>query len=480
MAEAAATTTSPPAPSGRDTVWLSIDRIAGCPLNPRISANPEFARIKASIGAEGLVQALTVTPAPGGGYRLYAGGHTRLRALRELYAETGDPRFAHAPCFVRDGRDDADLLLAHLKENELRADLSFLEKALAVAAARRMLAAEAGPLNQMALAQALRARGFAMHQGLISVLLYTAERLYPLIPQALAAGLGRPQISRIRALEKAAAGLWRDYGLGTQAEFESVFQALCERYDSPDWDLGSLRRALEAEIAEAAGLGIQAASMALQSALAPARLPVTERRDPVVPNHISAPENLSGDEGHGDKPADNEADVSCPGAVDNPDVRSASTQDINAWRERLGGLAMGLADRNGLADIVQALSGRGLGYLVVDVPAAGLIEQLDEAGLARVSMLWWQLAAGCELTVAPPAIILPLLPKGSVLHRALGEADPDLLFGRVWTLDPGHAGYRLWCRADEQDWSDLRALMDAYRKIHRAAKAQGVNLWSLP
>jgi hypothetical protein len=95
-------------------------------------------------------------------------------------------------------------------------------------------------------------------------------------------------------------------------------------------------------------------------------------------------------------------------------------------------------------------------------------------------MVWWHLAACAELTVAPLDALLPALPEESVLMRALVEQDAGLLFASVWTLDPGHTGYRLWRRLDERDWQDLLGLMDAYRTIHRIAVAGNQNLWSPP
>jgi hypothetical protein len=92
-------------------------------------------------------------------------------------------------------------------------------------------------------------------------------------------------------------------------------------------------------------------------------------------------------------------------------------------------------------------------------------------------MLWWQLAACAEMTFAPLESILPLLPADAILRRALETEDADLLFGSIWTLDPGHTGYRLWRVLDERDWSDLLNLMDTYRCIRRVAEDTGVPVW---
>jgi hypothetical protein len=95
-----------------------------------------------------------------------------------------------------------------------------------------------------------------------------------------------------------------------------------------------------------------------------------------------------------------------------------------------------------------------------------------------VSMLWWHLAACAEMTVAPLQTILALLPANSVLRRALEQNDAALLFDSVWTPDPGQAGDRLWRQLAPEDWQDLIALMETYRRLHQVAEAAGTSLWS--
>ena len=137
-----------------------------------------------------------------------------------------------------------------------------------------------------------------------------------------------------------------------------------------------------------------------------------------------------------------------------------------------------MAQRNGLGDLIEPLAGHGLGFVVRDVPDPALVEQLDEDALAQVSMVWWQLAACAEMTVAPVEHLLPVLDDNAVLRQALEKQDAGLLFSSVWTLDPGHTGFRLWRRLDERDWQDLLGLMTTYRELYRVAKERGEMLWS--
>ena len=149
------------------------------------------------------------------------------------------------------------------------AALTFLDKALAVVDAKRLLAAELGvdALSQSRLAGLLGKRGYRLSQGLISQMAYATERLLPVLPQALESGIGRPQVVRLRALDRVVRALWLDRAVDSDAEYDGVFEALCRRYDTPAWDIADLRRALEAEIAERADISLHAVSLEIDARL---------------------------------------------------------------------------------------------------------------------------------------------------------------------------------------------------------------------
>jgi hypothetical protein len=417
--------------------------------------------------------------------------------------------------------------------------LSFLDKARAVVEIKRLIAAEteAGEVTQTQLAEVLQARGYGLTQGRISQLAYTVETLLPLLPQALQAGLGRPRVERIRSLDRAARGLWSDRV--RDEDYETVFASLCRRYDAPEWDIDNLRRALEAEIAERAGISIHAASMALDARLAGRTLErapeLTEsERDAAIADVAGS--TVAVDVKTADQPADSDSSpeeaeptgraakaISPPsgdryeperhsGEHKSEDVEVAhegsSTEerdepplprdelltpeptaetaaegglsgpaDLKSLRARSWTLARRLAQRHGIGELIAPLGSNGLGFLLRDVPDPALTAALDEDTLAQVSALWWVLAACSEMTVAPLDHLLPAMEDGSVLKQALQAQDAQLLFNRVWTLDPGHMGHRLWRRLDDRGWSELVNLMETYRRIHRTAEETGVSLW---
>lgn len=483
-------------PTVSTAMQVDFTRIRPYPRNPRRVRNTEYDRIKASMRVNGMTQPLVITRVPGEEtYTVAAGGNTRLQILDELYQETGSERFRQVHCHFVPWTSESDVLLAHLRENDLRGPLRFIDRARAIREIQHLIESETGSLSLRQLSQALAERGYQVSPALLSQMAYAVDTLLPLIPQALEAGMGQPQVQRIRTLEHAARRLWDGHLADTEA-FAPVFAALCGRQDGPDWDLQRLRRALEMEIAERADLSLHQVSLALDALLNSHESKLVESLaaeatgdDPVDLEIQDAAAGLAhaGAQGHDTADVTEAARYQAATTADDP-VESAAERlvttgrpgptDLKSLRARAWTLAMKLAQRHGIGDLVRPLSGQGLGYVLTDVPQPELAELLDESELARVSLLWWQLAACAELTVAPLDALLPSLPEGSVLRHALMERQQDLLFAHVWPLDPGHTGERLWRHLDERAWQDLVNLMDTYRAIHRTAAEVGTELWA--
>ena len=498
---------------------IDISRIQPYEHNPRHGRNPEYDRIRDSIRNTGLDQPLVVTQRPDAtDFIVHAGGNTRLIILKELFAETGDQRFAAVPCLIKPWCCESDVLLAHLRENDLRGGLTFIDKARAVCEAQKLLAEEIGldVISQRRLETELRRAGYRITQARISQMVYTVHRLLPVIPIALEGGLGRPHIERIRRLERAAHKIWQDRCSESEEDFEEVFTTLCKRYDSPDWDTDVLRSALESEIAAALDVSIHTVRVMLDAEMAGRELVIPDAEVEPEPNEESSElerptdesfdDDVDQDDGHSrvsrsDRTSTDELPPELPeqsnpgsapdsGLLDDDVKETAESEtelpnltndtgpnDLKSLRGRAWTLATRLAQRNGMADLVEAVSGKGLGFVLRDVPDPTLADQLDEDSLSQLTTLWWQLAACAEMTFAPLEAMLPLLPDESILRRALETEDADLLFSSIWTLDPGHTGYRLWRPLDDRDWRDLLALMDTYRRIRRIAADTGVSVW---
>ena len=186
---------------GRNAVIsINLDDIHEFALNPRRADNPLFAEIKASIATIGLQQPLKVTRRPGeAGYTLYDGGNTRLRALKQLWQETHDEKFFYQRCHFVPYVSDADILLHHMVENEVRGEMTLLDKSLAVWRLKSLYEqAQGKSLSVRELAELLAQQGWAIKHKTVSIFVFTAQHLADRLPQALAAGMGRPRIEEIR------------------------------------------------------------------------------------------------------------------------------------------------------------------------------------------------------------------------------------------------------------------------------------------
>lgn len=484
---------------------IEVTRIHHYGRNPRRQKNPEYDRIKASIRAGGLDQPLVISQEPGAtDYVLHTGGNTRLRILKELYEETGDEQFYWIDCVIRRWSQESAVLFAHLRENELRGSLPFIDKAHAVFDAKSLLEAELSieNLSQRQLETLFMERGFSLGHSMISKMGYAVQTLWPVMPTALSAGLGRPQIEKIRALERATRHIWLHRQLGEESLFDDVFAELCRRYDGSEWDIQPLRHALQHEIAVESEQSEQIIHLEIEASLAgrPFEYPSTFEEDseealqagepnkPAVMGeegqistaalrpraYQAAPERPVWEEEESPDHSTHTIEVSADHATS---TRDLSSLDIPSLRRHLYATAALLAEHHGLGDRVIPLADHGLGFLVTDVPPTELTETLDQEMLGLVSLLWWQLAACSEVTAAPVDILLNYLDESSILHRALASHDAELLFSNVWTLDPGHMGCQLWQQLNPEDWQLLLQMMETYRALKRRAFDAGFPLW---
>jgi ParB family protein of integrating conjugative element (PFGI_1 class) len=140
-----------------------------------------------------------------------------LAILGELWHETRDERFFRIHCLFRPWTNEITALLGHLAESDLHGQLTFIERALAVAKLKTMLEPDGAVLSQRELARRLAAGGYPISQSHISRMLDTLEHLLPAIPQTLYAGLGKPQIERLIGLRSQAERTWNRYPAATVA-----------------------------------------------------------------------------------------------------------------------------------------------------------------------------------------------------------------------------------------------------------------------
>ncbi|MGP0838139.1 ParB family protein [Serratia sp. CY85251] len=219
---------------------LTLDEVVPFPDNPRTSRNPRYDDIKASIRARGLdtVPKITLDPErPELGYFFSDGGNTRYAILSELWQETGDERFYRFSCVFKPWPGRLSCVIGHLAENEVRGDLSFIEKAIGIRQAREIYEAQLGKsVTLRELSVLLGEEGYPVHYSNISRMEDTVFYLHPYMPHLLESGLGRPQIQLLLALRTHAEKTWTLFAgeAGVDVAFEDVFGRVCRHFDSPD------------------------------------------------------------------------------------------------------------------------------------------------------------------------------------------------------------------------------------------------------
>ncbi|GMW07031.1 MAG: hypothetical protein AMXMBFR8_18270 [Nevskiales bacterium] len=252
-------------------IELAVDEIQPYEHNPRRATNAKFDDIKESIRTTGLRSPLTVTRRPGESHFIVeAGGNTRLLALRQLWAETRDPRFRKLVVLFRPWRSESHVLTAHLIENEQRGEMTFWDKACGIVALKSRLEAEQGrTLTLRPLEDALHALGLAVNTATLGLHLFATERLRT-IGEAVTdlSGLDvktmQPRLNALKRYAQSRSSITEDDLYGQV--FEPVFRRIVQQY--PHTGAFSVAAACEAcEVALAHHLGepIDSLRMGLRS-----------------------------------------------------------------------------------------------------------------------------------------------------------------------------------------------------------------------
>jgi ParB family protein of integrating conjugative element (PFGI_1 class) len=216
---------------------VTLDEVRPYELNPRIVRNPRYDDIKASVRERGLETPPSITRRPGEShYIIRNGGNTRLRILNELWQETKDERFFRIPCLFRPwtARGEILALTGHLAENELRGELTFIERALGVEKLREFHERETGgALTQKELSDRLKRDGYPIGQSHISRMQDAIHHLLPSIPKILYGGLGKNQVERLLALRRGAQRIFERYAAkkAVAVDFDGLFHDVSAAFD---------------------------------------------------------------------------------------------------------------------------------------------------------------------------------------------------------------------------------------------------------
>ncbi|MDD1954276.1 ParB N-terminal domain-containing protein [Pseudomonas sp. 8209] len=214
---------------------LTVEQVLPWEDNPRTTRNPRYDELKESIRHRGLDTPPPVTRRPGEEkYRIRNGGNTRITILKELFQETGDERFQRINVLFRPWdqiRGEIVMLTGHLAE-DLKGELKFIERAVAVGRAKALYEEESGEtISQRELARRLSKDGYPISQSHISRMLDTLQFLLPAVPGLLYSGLGIDRITKIIALRKSALACWDKHYSNEGVDFEMLFQDVLAQFE---------------------------------------------------------------------------------------------------------------------------------------------------------------------------------------------------------------------------------------------------------
>ena len=212
------------------TIIVPVSGIEEYERNPRVYKNPAHDLIKESIRARGLLQQIVITKKPdSSNYVLLQGGTTRLRCMRELYEETGDPKFSQVLCEIRPWSGEDDLLIGHFIENELRGDLNWYEKSALICNLQLLFENRSGKslpgreFEIQAAESGIKVRRTALH-----LYRYTVDRLSNHLNLRYQQGIGDRTIERLRRLDTATSAIWLDAGANLEKYDELFYTHLAE------------------------------------------------------------------------------------------------------------------------------------------------------------------------------------------------------------------------------------------------------------
>lgn len=243
-------------------ITVTLDKLRPYEHNPRKTRNPNFEMIKESIRRRGLDHKPNITQRPGEPFYIIAdGGNTRVQALKELFNETQDQRFWSIECLYKPWKGDSadsveaelDLLIGHLIENDTRADLTFIEKALGIQQAKEYYEKKLGQeLSSRELSNELENDGYIISKTLVSKMDLCLKHLYPFIPNVLLNGLGNGPIDKLLAIRNNALDVWQHYQFETEITFEAIWEnSLSRCNDDNPFNVKTFQDALINEMTDA-------------------------------------------------------------------------------------------------------------------------------------------------------------------------------------------------------------------------------------
>jgi ParB family protein of integrating conjugative element (PFGI_1 class) len=128
-------------------------------------------------------------------------------------------------------------LIGHLAENEVRGDLSYIEKAFGVHKARVIWESQLGrTVTLRELSDLLNQEGYPIDNSSISRMEDTLNYIYPHMPKLLESGMSRGQVIPLLGLRSSANKVWKSFcnDVKPDSTLDDVFGSACCAFNEPD------------------------------------------------------------------------------------------------------------------------------------------------------------------------------------------------------------------------------------------------------
>ncbi len=504
--------------------------------NPRRMKHPKYEVIKESIFHDGLNQPFVITRKPGNKkFMIFKGGNTRLNIVRELYEETGDRRFKFINCSFQPWTgNEVDAIIGHLKENEMRNSLCFIDRAHGIKLAIEFLKKQSNEkLSLRTCLKLLIENGFSTSLSTLSIMLYATDFVEPWLAKEVCRNMGRPQMQKIRSLDNAFKKLCHEFNT-PQEIYSELFRKTLQSYKEPEWSIQLFRRTLESAVAEIHTVSIQNISLRLDGYLHHSLALTVESvkksfvkrnstddtiRSEYVTNIVKHPPvysvntTTSGKNSHliGEIKFSNEKSPftmskrSLSNSSPKNTTRYSSTPNspsseefsenfelykkINVLRSEAHRLAWCLAKQYDIHQspdtkqkIIHETVDWGLGYLVTDYPSNSKLLSLNDASLREA--LWWILVELSDLTWAVECarpMVAKLIGNSEFRHFVKSGNSATLCLhakSRMKCAYP-HLGLFAFClrQLDDHCVQFLNQLNFTYRALHKIARASNIHLF---
>lgn len=451
---------------------------------------------------------------------IFKGGNTRLKALQELYSETGDRRFRFVDCSFHPWSGfESDAIIGHLQENQMRKSLCFIDRAFGTKLALDYLKQESenNDVTLRDLRLLLAKKGYSTTISSLSIMLYAIDTLESLLPRNICVTMGRPQVQKLRSLERAFQKVCSEFSI-SKSTAHSLFSRTLKNYEGLQWSHSSFRRLLEAALSDRQSISIHDIALRIDGYLqggpptplkySPEAIDteladldqiewtyertkitrknlvysVNNQNNPQFTRHIGASRYVEDDDHFADTPRPEIFPLTSA-------TKSNVILELEKLRQQAYQIASRIAKRYDLYEnsesknqILTNVGDWGMGFMITDYPNEAKGPNLHQVGIRDA--LWWILVELCDFqwaTERARPVIAKLVGNSKLLHFVKSGNSQSLSLHARGVMKCTYPHLSLFClclrQLDDGTWNDVDHLTTVYRAIHHLSRKNGIQLF---